>query len=132
MRKTRICLLIDDDQDDHEIFALALEECGAAMELLSAFDADEAKAMLRSGVTPRPDYIFLDLNMPRVNGRDLLMELKLWPSLLDIPVIIYSTSSEIIDLLETQKHGAVAFIVKSSSIEELKMALESFFAETEV
>jgi CheY-like chemotaxis protein len=120
------CLLIDDDLDDHEIFSMALEEIQFDFQLTSAYNATQALDMLKSGKAT-PDFIFLDLNMPRINGKQCLVEIKNIPRVESIPVIIYSTSSEIKDLLEVQRLGAEAYIVKSSSIKDLVSALTDFF-----
>jgi CheY-like chemotaxis protein len=120
------CLLIDDDLDDHEIFSMALEEIPLDVKLTSAYNATQALDMLKSGKIS-PDFIFLDLNMPRINGKQCLVEIKNLPLAESIPVIIYSTSSEIKDLLEVQRLGAEAYIVKSSSIKDLVAALTDFF-----
>lgn len=121
------CLLIDDDLDDHEIFSMALEELKHAVELTSAYNAMQGLDMLRSG-NVKPDFIFLDLNMPRINGKQCLSEIKNIESAGSIPVVIYSTSSEIKDLVEVQRLGAEAYIVKSSSIKDLVSALSDFFS----
>lgn len=121
------CLLIDDDLDDHEIFSMALEEISMDVQLTSAYNATQALEMLKSGKVS-PHFIFLDLNMPRINGKQCLVEIKNLPVAESIPVIIYSTSSEIKDLLEVQRLGAEAYIVKSSSIKDLVSALTDFFS----
>jgi CheY-like chemotaxis protein len=120
------CLLIDDDMDDHEIFSLALQELDVDVKLTSVYNAHQALSLLKSG-NYFPDYIFLDLNMPRVNGKQCLVEIKSYPKNKSIPVVIYSTSSEIRDLVEVQRLGAEAYIVKSSSIKDLVAALRDFF-----
>ena len=75
----------------------------------------------------KPDFIFLDLNMPRMNGRQCLTELKKQPGLCNIPVVIYTTSSENRDREETLALGAAAFITKPSGIEELIQSLQNVF-----
>ena len=120
------CLLVDDDLDDHEIFAMALEELSLQVELTSVYSAGQALELLRAG-SVCPDYIFLDLNMPRMDGKQCLTEIKRIAGAGSIPVIIYSTSSEIRDLVDVQRLGAEAYIVKSSSIKELVSALTDFF-----
>ena len=129
MNHSRICLLVDDDLDDHEIFSLALKEAHDPVEVVRAYDGIEALHHLRDTTYDRPDFIFLDLNMPRMNGKQCLEQIKDDSDLKHIPVVIYSTSSEIKDLIDAQHLGAIAFIVKSASIHELTMALEDFFQE---
>lgn len=122
-------MLVDDDLDDHEIFSLALLEAKKPIDLVRAYDGVEALTHLRNDDLEKPDFIFLDLNMPRMNGKQCLEQLKGDTSLRDIPVVIYSTSSEIRDLIDVQRLGAIAYIVKSASIRELTMALTDFFSE---
>jgi CheY-like chemotaxis protein len=126
---SKICLLVDDDLDDHEIFAIALKESKKSIDVVRAYDGAEALARLRDESFDRPDFIFLDLNMPKMDGKQCLEELKKNSALKEIPVVIYSTSSEIRDLIDAQRLGAIAFIVKSASIHELAAALQDFFKE---
>jgi len=130
MAPHKICLLVDDDLDDHEIFSLALQDTHHHVEVVRAYDGVEAINFLKNPDEKLPDYIFLDLNMPRMNGAQCLAEIRKYDELKDIPVVIYSTSSEIKDLIEAQKLGATAYIVKSSSIIDLTLALKDFFKET--
>jgi len=122
-------LLVDDDLDDHEIFSLALQEADKPVDLVRAYDGVEALAYLDDQGSDLPDFIFLDLNMPRMNGKQCLEQIKKERHLIDIPVVIYTTSSEIKDLIDAQELGAKAFIVKSASINELTSALKDFFQE---
>src|SRR5687768_6480192 len=85
--------LIDDDEDEHELFQIALEELNPTIKCITASDCDEAINQLRKKAVD-PDYIFLDLNMPIKGGRECLCEIKNDPHLNDIPVIIFTTSSD--------------------------------------
>jgi DNA-binding response OmpR family regulator len=128
MADFKTCLLIDDDHDDHEIFMMALENVEKPVKLISEYNAASALSRLRN-LTELPDVIFLDLNMPKMNGKQCLVEIRKEKHLNKIPVIVYSTSSEIKDLIETQELGATAYIVKSSSVRELSLALNDLFYE---
>lgn len=126
MAQYKTCLLIDDDLDDHEIFTMALEDLPLPVKLISEFNP--VSALLRlSRKEEAPDIIFLDLNMPRMNGKQCLEEIRKVPHLRDVPVIIYSTSSEIRDLIDTRELGATAYVVKSSRIADLTSVLNDFF-----
>src|SRR6478735_1433169 len=83
-------LLVDDDSDDREIFAEVLNNIDATIDCHLAEDAEMAYNILQQ-VTP--SLIFLDINMPRKNGWQLLSEIKAHESLKTIPTIMYSTSS---------------------------------------
>lgn len=127
MHTSLLCLLIDDDQDDQEIFELALKDSGLNMECVMSNNASEALQKLTQDDTFLPNYIFLDLNMPRINGIQLLTEIKKISRLQNIPVVIYSTSSHPKDKDATLKLGATAFITKPSGIQELSLLLKDFF-----
>jgi CheY-like chemotaxis protein len=125
-RLKKTCLLIDDDLDDQEIFSLALTQVSDHFECSFANNGLEAVVRLK-GEGPLPDYIFLDLNMPRMNGKECLRELRKLPQLNVIPIVIYSTSSSASDIKETQALGAAAFITKPFTLIELAEKLREFF-----
>lgn len=116
-------LLIDDDQDDHEFFLEALREIDASINCICLFDGEQALGMLRerNGVTP--DLIVLDTNMPRINGKQVLAELKRDPELRTIPVIMYSTFISDKDNEELLRLGAVNYLAKPSKFEEFLNSL---------
>ncbi|MBS1566651.1 MAG: response regulator [Bacteroidetes bacterium] len=124
------CFLIDDDVDDQDIFILALGEVDKSIHCHVASDAADALKRLGSGEL-QPDFIFLDLNMPRMNGKQCLSHLKKIDFLTDIPVIIYSTSSDLRDKNETEQLGAADYIVKPNSVSALAEILARFFKVTE-
>jgi CheY-like chemotaxis protein len=125
--QSKICLLIDDDMDDQEFFTLALDQLDESFQCETAQNGHDALTMLRNKKAMLPDYIFLDLNMPRMNGLECLKEIKKISHLNHIPVIIYSTSSLKTDIFETRKHGAAAFITKPYSLIDLTETLRNFF-----
>src|ERR1700712_889169 len=124
-----ICFLIDDDKDDQEIFMLALEDMNIQVSCFTANDGNEALLKFAQDETFLPDYIFLDLNMPRINGKQCLIEIKKIDHLKDVPVIIYSTSSAQKDKMETEMLGATAFITKPSSISEFTKILSTYLVD---
>lgn len=123
----KTCFLIDDDEDDQEIFALALREADASIRCVTANDGVEALHKLEQDKTFVPDYIFLDLNMPLMNGKECLREIRKHTHLRDVPVIIFSTSSEPRDIEETRRLGANDFITKPPLISSLSRQLAEFF-----
>ena len=98
----------------------ALTENDATSQCFTAYDGEEAITNLKNASVPLPDVIFLDLNMPGMNGKQCLAELKRTPSLQHIPVIIYSTSSDKKEIRETMQMGALYFLIKKSSFRELR------------
>ncbi|SIO54688.1 response regulator [Chitinophaga niabensis] len=121
------CLLIDDDLDDQEIFKLALQDVNDKVSFLTANDGAAGLQLLSTPENPMPHYIFLDLNMPRMGGKDCLAAIRNIPHLSDIPVIIYSTSSDPRDITETRSLGASDYIVKQFDINSLKDILAQYF-----
>ena len=125
----KTCLLVDDDEDDKEIFALALREANPSIQCFIASNGLEALSMLKAG-TFIPDYVFLDLNMPIMSGKECLAEIRKQPHLLHVPIIIFSTSSSEKDIQDTQALGASSFITKPPLIATLAEKLTEVF-ETE-
>lgn len=125
------CFLIDDDQDDQEIFSLALSGLELNVRCEFANNGIEAIEKLRSKQTFLPDFIFMDLNMPRMNGKQCLAEIKKIPHLKEVPVIIYSTSSRNTDVSDLLQMGADDYIAKPSSISALISELFKVFCKQE-
>jgi DNA-binding response OmpR family regulator len=112
-------LIVDDDEDDRELFAAALTQIDQKILCSHAGNGEYALRFLLRSKDSLPDYIFLDLNMPRLSGKQCLVELKKDTALQSIPVIIYSTSKLQEDIEETKKLGAAYFITKPSNFREL-------------
>lgn len=123
MKGNQTVLLIDDDADDREIFAIALAEADSNYEFRSARNGVEALDKLISAEI-KADYIFLDLNMPLMNGRQCFAEIRKQPALKEIPVIIYSTSSDSRDKEQMIAMGATAFVTKPPEIGQLVTSLK--------
>jgi CheY-like chemotaxis protein len=119
-------LLIDDDLDDQEIFCLAAKEVDQAIKCTCENSGIEALAKLNEGSFV-PDCIFIDMNMPRMNGRQCLIEIKKINHLSNVPIYMCSTSSDPSVIAETKMLGAVDFIVKPSTLGEFTKTLSSVF-----
>ncbi len=117
LEKPKVILLVDDDADDRDMFCEALHEVDDSVECIAAQDGAEALGILQAGLGTLPDWIFLDLNMPRLNGQQCLSEIKRTGTLLHIPVIIYTTSKQQQDIDETRKLGAAHFITKPNTFD---------------
>jgi CheY-like chemotaxis protein len=120
-----LLLLVDDDPDDREIFVEALHQINPQYYCVTAKDGDEALVFLRKEAIVMPDYIFLDLNMPKMDGRQTLRELASDKSLNKIPVCIYTTSNRTKDRDVTASMGAKSYVVKASSFDDLKHSIRS-------
>ena len=110
-------LNVDDDVEDIEIFCEAVREIDPSIVCMVAKSAAEALDILNSDIE-LPQYIFLDINMPKVDGNACLKEIKRDPRLNKIPVIMYSTYSRTSDL-ETYKSLDAGFLAKKNSYYEL-------------
>src|SRR6187549_944621 len=116
MRYEKSCLLIDDDHDDQLVFTIIIEKLGKSVLCVTADNALEGLRRLEEDPIFIPDSIFLDLNMPGINGIDCLARIKANSRLVNIPVVIYTTSSRKEDVLTAQRLGAAAYIVKTFDI----------------
>lgn len=126
-------LLIDDDIDDQEIFCLAVQHLNPSIQCIVSGNCKEALKKLSGDKTFKPDFIFLDLNMPGISGRQCLTEIKKLKGFAHVPVIIYTTSSEQRDKEETKKLGADYFLTKPTDLNKLTTALNKIlFAEEKI
>jgi CheY-like chemotaxis protein len=120
-----ILLLADDDKDDCLFFKDALDELPITAKLTTVHDGEQLMRLLEEEkfMPPPPHVLFLDLNMPRKNGFEVLSELKLDENLKHLPVIIFSTSYEqdVANLL--YKKGAHYYIRKPAEFAQLKKVI---------
>jgi len=119
-------LLIDDDRDDAEIFSDALSELQLDV-ILDHFD--DGRQALGALVNAPPQIIFLDINMPSINGWDCLREIKNLASFQNIPIVMYSTANLNKTGLTPKDVGASAFLTKPSDFIELKRQLSDLFSD---
>lgn len=117
-------LLVDDDQDDRYLFSEALEELPLKTVCYTASNGREAILQMDERAFETPDIIFLDINMPIMNGWQCLTFLKEHETYKDIPVIMCSTSSYPEDVNKAQQLGAVWFFSKPHNFKDLKNNLE--------
>jgi CheY-like chemotaxis protein len=114
---------IDDDADDQEIFGMAVAEIDPLIRCVFADDGLQALGMLQNSPL-LPSCLFIDLNMPRMNGIECLSEIKKNEKLRDIPAYMYSTSSDPKLVEECKRLGAADFIVKPSGLQALTEMLK--------
>lgn len=118
-------LYIDDDPEDQEVFKDAVAIVAPHTTCYFARDGKEGFNILKTISVP-PDYIFLDINMPEMSGKEFLSAVKKNNGLKSTPVIMYSTSSNVADINEFKKLGAVDFIVKPNNFSAVCEALKRF------
>jgi CheY-like chemotaxis protein len=128
-----IILMADDDEDDCLLVDSAFQELGIAHHLRFVGDGRELLDYLYNEgdfsdceKCPRPNLILLDLNMPRIDGREALAIIKSDPQLRDIPVLILTTSREERDIALSQQAGASSFMAKPEIFEDLTDMLSKF------
>lgn len=105
-------LLIDDDEDDRKLFFEATAEYDNTINYVAAANAREALQYLHDTANVLPDFIFLDLRMPGLNGEQCLIEIKKDTRLVSIPVIIYTTSRDEKESARLKELGAAHFMSK--------------------
>ena len=118
-----IITLADDDEDDRLFFEDAFDELKINTKVTTCNDGVELMEYLTNPDTILPNIIFLDLNMPRKNGFECLLEIKKDSRFDDIAIAIYSTSSSEDDIENTFVHGANIYIKKPSDFNTLKKVL---------
>ncbi|MFD2600745.1 response regulator [Flavobacterium suzhouense] len=128
---TGSCFLVDDDADDREIFAMALKKAHASYVCdMAKNGADAIKAMQESDIVP--GYIFVDLNMPMISGKECVEAFKKIYRLADVPVIVYTTSSHPKDVEDIKNAGADHYLVKPNSFSALVGILEELLTKKEL
>ncbi|GAA3487569.1 MULTISPECIES: response regulator [Streptomyces] len=120
-------LLVEDDIADAMLIEEALSERGAR-NLVQVTDGVAALEHLRADGAPRPDLIVLDLNMPRMNGRELLKILKADAELQSIPVVVLTTSTAPDDVTDAYSSHANAYVTKPVNLAEFEQAVQSIDA----
>jgi CheY-like chemotaxis protein len=120
--KHRFILLVDDDPDDQIIFIDTLNDIVPGVQCMTADNGKQALELLDSHQAV-PSIIFLDLNMPFMNGFECLEQIQKRDKLSDSPVVIFTTSNSPLDQKRTQELGAKTFLTKTPDAAELKTKL---------
>ncbi|MFJ4847064.1 MULTISPECIES: response regulator [unclassified Streptomyces] len=120
-------LLVEDDLADAMLIGDALSERGAR-NLTQVEDGVAALDYLRDDSNARPDLIVLDLNMPRMNGRELLEILKADDDLRAIPVVVLTTSAAPDDVAGAYQRHANAYVTKPVNLDDFNRAVQSIDA----
>jgi CheY-like chemotaxis protein len=127
-------LLVEDDPDDVYLTQEALRAGKLRLSLVAVSDGAEAMQYLRSEAgyaeRRRPDLILLDLNLPGMDGREVLTAVKDDPALTDIPVVILTTSKAEEDIAASYRQHANCYISKPVGIEQFRSvvaSIESFW-----
>lgn len=122
-------LLVEDNPGDVILTQEAFAENKLRNQLHVATDGEEALAFLRRGPgyenAPRPDIILLDLNLPKLGGRDVLKIIKSDERLQSIPVVILTTSADEVDICEAYRAHANCFITKPVDLDQFLQAIRN-------
>jgi len=130
MKKNITILIVDDDEDDKKLFLESAKEVNKNIKCITASDGQEALRFLKDERQQSlPDYIFLDLRMPRISGKQCLEEIRKDNRLHQIPVFIYTTSRDLEDSIELKKKGAVHFISKPTDPDDIYYILSTVLNE---
>jgi len=115
-------LLVEDNPDDVELTRIAMEDAGIVCDLDTVEDGADAIERLRATTVPggpdRPHLVLLDLNLPKVDGRDVLRVVKADEQLRTIPVLVLTTSGDDHDIRFAYENHASAFLVKPIDYDE--------------
>jgi CheY-like chemotaxis protein len=116
-----IILAVDDDSEDFEFFSEAVREVDPTIVILKAANGIEALDVLENHLL-MPDYIFLDINMPLMDGKACLQSIKQDERFREIPVVMYSTTSNQTEISQYKMMGA-NFLIKPDSHSRLVKSL---------
>jgi len=122
MQQSPVVLIIDDDVDDQDLFVEAVQDVIPAVKCVSVSDGEAALAYLLDA-NPLPDFIFLDLNMPRLDGRQCLEQIRRHKQLDSIIITVYTTSSRQEDIQCMKDLGATFYLTKPSKFDQLRDAV---------
>ena len=133
--KSGVILMADDDLDDIMLVREALKDSRCEVDFRYVVDGDETMDyLMRRGrfndckISPRPSLILLDLNMPKKDGMQTLLEIKSTPELHTIPVVVLTTSRDRNLLLRIYALGGSSFITKPSIYKDMIKAMETLCA----
>jgi CheY-like chemotaxis protein len=124
-------LLVEDNPADVQIAQRALRESGSAVDLIVVRDGQEAldyllrRANHIAGPWRRPDLILLDLNLPGLNGLEVLRHIRADANLADVPVVVLTTSRRPEDVRQTYAAGANTYIEKPQDFTRFAMVLQT-------
>ncbi len=141
-RTPAVILLVEDNPADQELIRRAVEKVTILKELRIVEDGEEALDYLfRRGkyqapaTSPRPDLLLLDLNLPRVDGYQVLEEIRADAKLRPLPVLVLTTSCQEKDIIRSYELGCNSFITKPAGLDQLAglvQAIENYWFETAV
>jgi len=118
-------LLVEDSPGDVRLMREAFREAGTAINLHVVTDGVEAMTFLRHAASPRPDIILLDLNLPRMDGREVLSQIKEDDGLKTIPTVILTASDAEADIVRSYEVHANCYLNKPVQLNEFDALVKS-------
>lgn len=115
-------VLTDDDEDDRDFFQFAIKSISSDIELITLTGGDDLIYYMGNH-RDKADLIFLDINMPRINGFECLRKIREKYSYSELPVVMYTTSDSELDLANASKDGANLYVRKPNDMDALKKVL---------
>lgn len=130
-RKEKIILLVEDNPDDELLTLMAFKDNNITNEVVVAHDGVEALDFLfgnENGNQPEednlPQVILLDLNLPKVNGLEVLQQIRSHPRTRLLPVVILTSSKEEVDIIKSYRLGANSYVRKPVDFEQFSEAIK--------
>jgi two-component system response regulator len=122
-------LLVEDNPDDVELMRIGFRRAKFAVNLHHVGNGEECMAFLRREApytdVPRPDLVLLDLNMPRMDGREVLAEIVKDEALIQIPIVVLTSSDADSDVLTSYRLSCSSYIVKPVDFEQFSRVVHS-------
>jgi two-component system, response regulator len=134
MRNKFVIVVADDDLDDQELMKKGLKDCKVQVEINAVYNGLELMDFLLKkekfkNISGTPDLILLDLNMPLMDGFEVLKEIKKYPNLKKIPLYVITTSRSKADKEKAVELGADGFYSKGSSSKDIRRIMLEICAE---
>ncbi|HEY4149379.1 MAG TPA: response regulator [Chitinophagaceae bacterium] len=120
-------LLIEDDLDDIEFLQEAFKNQGVEVDMDIANDGSAAVNHIRTA-RQYPDIIILDLNLPKIHGREVILEIKSSPAFQLVPLLILTTSSAREDMEYAYRHGADKYVIKPTTLEQIRQTVNTILS----
>jgi CheY-like chemotaxis protein len=124
MLNSKPVLLVEDDNIDYMTVKRALRDLDSKVPLVRTTNGEEALEYLNNHNNQMPRIILLDLNMPKMNGREFLKVIKVDEKLKHIPVIVFTASKEEYDVIKSFELSVAGFIIKSFDYQEFLGSME--------
>ena len=121
-------LIVDDDEDDKDFLCEAIQKIDNSAQCIWVSDGLHALRLINDESFNPPDFVFLDLNMPKIGGIQCLHTLRKLKNYKNIPVIIYTTSNLLPEQFDLSSLGPIGLLCKPTRIAELCVAVDEIFS----